>query len=183
MVGSHHYNDSSPKRESTVGLPTPKLSRNNTGSIHPSDSNEFERSHTLPTKLPTDEDINNLWSEIRSYFRESTSKPQNGLRLISVESSSYLPHGTDSKFPNTAQRGTVRANPVTHLSRNKQATPNRTEYSDQAHKTDSRHCPSPVQITFNDSLLRTKQLKTSGMCTSYRHIKDIYCYIYIYCVK
>ena len=176
IVGSHHYSDSSPKHESTSVMPTSAVAKsNNASTVHPSDSNELHNLptkmlHSLPTKTPTDEDINNLWSEIRSYFRESTSKPQNGLRLISVESSGYLTHGTDSKFPNTTQRGTIRTNPVTHLSRNKQATPNRTECSDQVHKTDSRHCVSPVQITFNDSLLRTKQMKTSGMCISYRHL-------------
>ena len=164
-VGSHHYSSNSitlsPKHDSA--LPTPLVTKSSASTLnHLSDSTDLEKSHNFPTRLPTDEDISNLWSEIRSYFRENNTKPQNGLRLLPMESSGYLTQGTDSRFPNTIQRGTVRTNPVTHLSRNKQATMNRTDSSDQVHKTDSRHCVSPVQITFNNSLLRTKEMKTSG---------------------
>jgi len=168
-VASHHYSNNSiilpPKHESVSALPTPVVPKSNTSTlIHPSDSNELEKSHNLSTKTPTDEDINNLWSEIRSYFRESTTKPQNGLRLISVENSGYLTHGTDSKFlnPSATQRGTIKSHPFTHLLKTKQATSSRTECSDQTHKTDSKHCVSPVQITFNNSSLRTKEMETSG---------------------
>lgn len=163
-IGSHHYSSSStailsPKHENTSGLSTPVVAKSSISTlVHPSESSELEKSHVLPTKTPTDEDINNLWSEIRSYFRESTFKPQNGLQLISVENSDYLMHR-----PNTTQRGTLRTNPVTHLTRNKQVTPNKTDCSDQVHKTDSKHCASPVQITFNSSLLHTKEMKTSGI--------------------
>ena len=165
-IGSHHYGSNSttisPKHDSA--LPTPSVTKSSVSTLnHPGDFTNLEKSHNLPTKSPTDEDISNLWSEIRSYFRENNPKSQNGLRLISVENSGHLTQGTDSRFPNTTQRGTIRTNPVTHLSRNKQATMNRTDCSDQVHKTDSGHCISPVQITFNNSLLRTKETKTSGM--------------------
>lgn len=166
-VGSHYSSSNSatflPRHESTSALSTPVVTKSNISTfVNPSSSNELEKPHNLPSKTPTDEDINNLWSEIRSYFRESTVKPQNGVRLISVEHSNYLAHETDSRFPSTIQRGTTRTHPVTHLSRHKQATPNRADYSDQPQKTDTRNCASPVQITFNDSVLRTKEMKTSG---------------------
>ena len=158
---THHYSSNSmisPRHDSR--LPTPLVTKSSGSTLnHPGDSNDLEKSHNLPT----DEDISNLWSEIRSYFRENNAaKSQNGLRLISVENSGYLTQGTDSRFPSASQRGTIRTNPVTHLSRSKQATMNRTDSSDQVHKTDSRQCVSPVHITFNNSLLRTKEMKTSG---------------------
>ena len=162
---THHYSSNStttsPKHDS--GLPTPLVSKSSASTLnHPGNCNDLDKSHNLPTTLPTDEDISNLWSEIRSYFRENNAKSQNGLRLISVENSGYLTQGTNSRFPNASQRGTIRTNPVTHLSRSRQATMNRTDSSDQVHKSDSRQSISPVQITFNNSSLRTKEMKTSG---------------------
>lgn len=169
-VVSHHYNSNSstlsPKHESTSTLSTPVATKSSV-----CDSGELEKSHSIPTKTPTDEDINNLWSEIRSYFRDNTAKSQNGLKLISVENPGYLTQGTD-RLLSTTQRGTIRTNPVTLLSRNKQATgtSNRMDYSEQVHKKDSRHCVSPVQITFNNSLLHTKEMKASGMFIDYIQI-------------
>lgn len=182
---THHYSSNStamsPKHDS--GLPTPLVSKSSAGTLnHPGDSSDLEKPHNLPTALPTDEDISNLWSEIRSYFRENNAKPQNGLRLISVDNSGYLTQGTDSRFPNTSQRGTTRTNPVTYLSRSKQATMNRTDCSDQVHRTDSRQNISPVEITFNNSLLRTKEMKTSGTyvhesCAS--KVSNLFCYRFL----
>ena len=166
-VGSHRYSSNSsafsPKYESTTSsIPTPIVKRSSVSTLV--DASELEKPHNASTKTPTDADINNLWSEIRSYFRESTTKPQNGLRLISLESSNYLTQGMDSRLPNATQKGLIRTQPVTHLSKNKQATPSRTDCMEQhIHKTDSRHCLSPVQITFNNSLLCNKEMKSSGM--------------------
>ena len=123
---------------------------------------EQGKSIELHGKMPTDEEINDLWSEIQSYFRAgATVKTRNGMH--STESSGHLGNRTDSSF--VAQKG---HSPVTHLSvgstgsRYRQAN-TRTDILRNEHEG-TRRCVSPVQITFGSSSLRTKEAtKSSGI--------------------
>jgi len=117
-------------------------------------------------KMPTDEEINDLWSEIQSYFRAGAAvKTRNGMNLTEErtypESSGHL---GNSSF--VAQKG---YSPVTHLSVGStgskyRQTSTRADHMQRNELEGMRQCISPVQITFGNSSLRTKETtKSSGI--------------------
>ena len=117
-------------------------------------------------KMPTDEEINDLWSEIQSYFRAGAAmKTRNGMNLTAErtypESSGHL---GNSSF--VAQKG---YSPVTHLSVGStgskyRQTSTRADHMQRNELEGMRQCISPVQISFGNSLLRTKETtKSSGI--------------------
>ena len=133
-----------------------------------SDRDDVEPSG-LHGKMPTDEEINDLWSEIQSYFRAGTvAKTRNGMNSTErtySESSGHLGNRTDGSF--VAQKG---YSPVTHLSvggtgsRYRQQTSTRADHIQRYEPEGTRRCISPVQITFSNSSLRTKETtKPSGI--------------------
>jgi len=129
----------------------------------------IEEPSEIHGKMPTDEEINDLWSEIQSYFRAGAAvKTRNGMNPTAdrtyPESSGYLGNRTDSSF--VAQKG---YSPVTHLSGGNTSskyrhTSNRADHVQRNESEGMRQCISPVQITFGNSLLRTKEMaKSSGI--------------------